>query len=360
MSARWALSLTLGVLLATAGATPALADTGVADLVVTVTASKAVVDRSAGVTVETFIRNDGTAPATDVAVTLTEPVQFGGGSMESTSDFDCDFGRPEGHCLLVEPLAPGRSLRVMSEWTSGFNDVQPGDVLTAAASATTSAPESDTTNNSDSKQIRIVDDGIVRGAVWNDLNADGIWQPTEPVAGTIGLLLDSQEDDDQFGSATSSGVYSYTVPAKRYVATATLSAWSWQLTTPGGDSAFHATGATTVASDPFTVDPATPTVLDLGVVPVFRPTAVTPDAAPAGGTATVTLTGAKFSVDMKVTLTRPGSPAIKGKVAKVGADLSTMKVKFPLDGAAPGSYTLTVKNAAGDRAELADAFTVTA
>lgn len=347
--------------------TPAFAAADEADVAVEVVIERNIVTASGWSSIQTFVSNDGSVPAAGVTLAVALPEGLRVGGFESTSNWDCDFEQPVTRCTRVGDLAPGvrdRSL-VLSVSVEG---VSAGAVLETRADVTTSTPESDSADNADTGTIRVVAPGTVRGNLWNDLNADGIRQATEPPAESVGLSIRSLEDYDQYGFSNNyQGTYSESVPAKRYQIFASLSRSSWRFATPDvgddtTDSDLHQVSQDTYTSygesSAFTVDPATPTVIDLGVVAAYRPTNIQPKAGKQGTTRTVTLTGEAFSTNLTPQLTRTGADPVVGTVKSISTDRKTMKVAFPLAGVATGKWTLTLASLFGDRAEVADAFTV--
>lgn len=348
-------------------AEPASADAGSANLVVTVSAARNILAVSGWSTVDVVVRNDGPAAAAGVSVSLTLPAGLRSSRMESTSDWNCDWGSPTLTCTYIGDFAPGASGRVISESVE-LDGVQPGTTLETVATATTSTPESSTTDNTAVQAIRVVPTGTIQGHLWNDLNADGIRQADEPAPG-IGVSITSQDDDDGYGFGNSFGTtYSETVPTKRFKVTSDLSRFSWRFTKPNvgsddtdsdlqviSDTQYDEIGASPV----FSVTATTPAVVDVGVVAAFRPTKISPAAALQGSTAVVTLTGASFTTGLEVALTRTGADPIPGTITDVAADGTTMTVSFPLAQAAAGAWTLTLDRMYGPHAEVANGFTVT-
>jgi uncharacterized protein DUF11 len=346
---------------------PASADDGSANLVVTVSAARNILTTSGWSSVDVLIRNDGPAAAAGVSVSLTLPGGLRSTEMQSTSDWNCDWGSPTMTCTSVGDLAPGASQRAINE-TVDVDGAQTGTTLQAVATATTTTPESSTADNTATQAIRIVPTGTVQGHLWNDLNADGIRQANEPAPG-IGVSITSQDDEDGYGFANSFGTtYSETVPTKRFKVTSDLYRFNWRFTKPnvGSDDTdsdlqvISDTQYDEIGSSPvFTVSATTPSVVDVGVVAAFRPATISPAAAVQGSTPVVTLTGASFTSDLTVALTRAGSDPIPGTVISAATDRSSMTVSFPLAGAAPGAWTLTLDRMYGPHAEVANGFTVT-
>ncbi|MEU4419060.1 SdrD B-like domain-containing protein [Actinoplanes sp. NPDC024001] len=348
-------------------ASPASAAADTANLVVEVTANRNILSTSGWSSVDVFVRNDGSVPAAGVTVAFTLPSGLRTSSMESTSDWDCDWASPVTTCTRIGDFAPGASGRVLHQ-TVAVEGVQAGTALTVGATATTSTPESLTADNAASRVIRVVATGEIRGTLWNDLNADGIRQAGEPRA-DVGLGYRSQDDEDGSGFANNhDGTYSFQVPSKRYKLTTDLMRHNWRFTKAdvGSDStdsdlrlvsenAYSRIGESAV----FTVNPAKPTVLDLGVVASFRPTKISPASALTGTTALVTLTGEGFSDGLEVKLARAGVSPIAGTVTGVSADRRSMTVSFPLAQAAAGAWTLVLDRQYGPHAEVANGFTVT-
>jgi hypothetical protein len=345
---------------------PASADAGSANVVVTVSAARNILDASGWSSVDVVVRNDGPAAASGVSVSLTLPAVLRPIQMESTSDWNCDWGSPTLTCTYIGDFQPGASERVISE-SVDVDGAQPGTTLKVVATATTSTPESSTADNTATQPIRIVPTGVVQGHLWNDLNADGIRQANEPAPG-IGVTITSQDDEDSYGFANSFGTtYSETVPTKRFKVTTDLSRFNWRFTKPNvgsddtdsdlqvvSDTQYDEIGASPV----FNVTATTPAVVDVGVVAAFRPTKISPATAVQGSTAVVTLTGASFTSDLNVALTRAGSEPIPGTITGVAAAGTSMTVSFPLAQAAAGAWTLTLDRMYGPHAEVANGFTV--
>jgi hypothetical protein len=267
-------------------------------------------------------------------------------------------------CTHVGDFAPGEAKRAIVR-TVTVEGAQPGAVLEASATATSTTPETSTTDNLGSRLIRIVESVDIKGRLFNDLNADGVRQAEEPAATDVGMSIRSQDDEDSYGFANNhEGAYQYSVPTKRYKITTTLLRNNWRFTKPDvgsddtdsdlrliTDSRYYQVGETPA----FPV----PAVVDLGVVAAYRPTEISPASAPQGTTPTVKLTGESFTTSLEVALTRPGSAPIVGTVSNVAADGTSMNVGFPLAEVAPGAWTLTVDRRYGPHAELANAFVVT-
>jgi Domain of unknown function DUF11 len=346
---------------------PASADAGSANVVVTVSAARTILDTSGWSSVDVVVRNDGPAAASGVSVSLTLPAGLRSTRIESTSDWNCDWDSPTIACTYLGDLAPGASERAITE-SADVDGAQPGTTLEVVAKATTSTPESSSADNTAAQPIRIVPTGVVQGHLFNDLNADGIRQANEPAPG-VGVTVTSQDDEDSYGFANSFGTtYSETVPTKRFKVTTDLYRFNWRLTQPNvgsddtdsdlqvvSDTQYDEIGASPV----FSVTATTPTVVDVGVVAAFRPTKISPATAVQGSTAVVTLTGASFTSDLTVALTRAGSDPIPGTVTGVAADRSSMTVSFPLAQSAPGAWMLTLDRMYGPHAEVANGFTVT-
>lgn len=347
---------------------PASADADAANVVLEVLAKRNILPTTGWSSVDVQIRNDGTLPAAGVTVALTLPTGLRPFNDESTSDWECDWATPVMTCTHIGDLEPGESKRVMVR-TVGVEGVQAGAALPVSATATTTTAESSTADNTATRTIRIVATGEVRGRVFNDLNADGVRQTSEPAVTDVGLSIRSQDDDDSYGFSNSyNGTYRYDVPSKRYRIDTTLIRNNWRFTTPnvGSDATdsdlrmtsegqYHQTGESPV----FAVTAATPAVVDLGVIAAYRPTGVTPASALQGTTPVVRLTGDAFSESLEVQLTRAGSDPILGTVSNVAADRRSMDVTFPLGQAATGAWTLTIDRQYGPHAELANAFRIT-
>ncbi|MFC3540098.1 hypothetical protein ACFOPG_30820 [Couchioplanes caeruleus subsp. azureus] len=340
-----------------------------ADVAVEITAKRNVLPAGGWSDIEVYVRNDGAVPAAGVTVALTLPPQLRASTSESTSDWECDWEHPVMSCTHVGDFAPGESTRVIRR-TVEVQEAAPGDELVVSTSVTTSSPEASTGNNTASREIRIVDTGEVRGRLWNDLNADGVRQAGEPAATSVGLSIRSQDDEDQYGfSNNHNGTYRESVPVKRFKVLTELHRFNWRFTTPdvGGDDTDSdlrpvlETSESQYGETPvFMVDPATPTVVDLGVVAAYRPTKISPATAAQGSTTVVTLTGESFSTSLEPTLTRSGAEPVAGVITSVASDRKTMTVSFPLAQAAPGTWTLAIDRLYGPHAEVADAFVVTA
>ncbi|MEV4343637.1 SdrD B-like domain-containing protein [Actinoplanes sp. NPDC049596] len=369
---RWLTCVGLAMLTGVSGgvvAAPAQAAEGeTANVVVEVTAKRNLLDTSGWSSVDVFVRNDGAAPAAGVTVALTVPAglrPFGG---SSTSDWDCDWGTSVMTCTYLGELAPGASERPITRSVE-VEGLAVGAVLQVGASVTTSTPESSTADNAASAPIRIVETGEIRGRIWNDLNADGIRQATEPGANDVGMSIRSQDDEDSYGTAnTYDGSFRYEVPSKRFKIVTDLNPFFWLFTKPDvgsdatdsdlrmiSDDRYSQVGESPV----FPVTAAKPALLDLGVVAAYRPTAIVPAVALQGTTAVVKLTGRAFTSSLDVKLTRSGSEPITGTLSNIAADGRSMDVTFPLAQAAAGAWTLTVDRQYGPHAEVAGAFTVT-
>lgn len=346
---------------------PAFADAGSANLVVTISAARNILDASGWSSVDVVVRNDGPAAASGVSVSLTLPAGLRSTRMESTSDWSCDWGSPILTCTFIGDFAPGASERAISE-SVDVDGAQPGTTLEPVATAATSTPERSTADNTAAQTIRIVPTGVVQGHLWNDLNADGIRQANEPAPG-VGYAITSQDDEDSYGVANSFDItYAQTVPTKRFKVTTDLNRFNWRFTKPNvgsddtdsdlrvvSDTQYQEIGESPI----FSVTATTPAVVDIGVVAAFRPTRISPATAVRGSTAIVTLTGASFTSALSVALTRAGTGPIPGTVIGVAADGASMTVSFPLAQAAAGAWTLTLDRMYGPHAEVANGFTVT-
>lgn len=343
---------------------PASANADAANLIVEVVAERNILSTSGWSSVDVQIRNEGTVPAAGVTVALTLPPGLRPWGAESTSDWECDWASPVMTCTHVGDFAPGEAKRAMAR-TVSVEGPQPGAVLEASAAATSTTPETSTSDNVRSRLIRIVESADIKGKLFNDLNADGVRQAGEPAATDVGMSISSQDDEDGYGfSNNHNGTYQYSVPTKRYKITTTLIRNNWRFTRPDvgsddtdsdlrliTDSKYSQVGETPVFS--------VPAVVDLGVVAAYRPTEISPAFAPQGTTPTVKLTGESFTTALQVALTRPGSAPIAGTVSNVAADGTSMNVAFPLAEVTPGAWTLTVDRVYGPHAELANAFVVT-
>ncbi len=339
---------------------PASADTDTANVVVEVSAARNILSRSGWSALAVQVRNTGTAPAESVTLTFTQPAGLRTFIFESISEWTCDTGTVET-CTHVGPFAPGASDRVVYN-TVDVDGAPEGSTLEVSASATTTTPESSTADNAASKLIKIVPTGLVTGHLWNDLNADGIRQANEPAPG-IGVSITSQDDEDSYGFANSHGIdYRETVVSKHYKVSSTLSRYDWRFTTPnvGGDDTdsdlvpvAENTYTQTAASPVFEVTPSTPRTIDVGVVASFRPAAITPASVPQGtASATVKLSGGRFTSSLDVELTRAGFAAIPGVISNLAADGTSMEVTFPLAEAAAGAWTLNLDRLYGPHAEV--------
>ncbi|MCY1141651.1 hypothetical protein OWR29_26950 [Actinoplanes sp. Pm04-4] len=347
---------------------PASAAADTANVVVEVQAQRNILPAGGWSSIDVLIRNDGALPAAGVSVTLTLPAGLRVSGSESTSDWECDWGSPVMTCTHIGDFAPGESKRAIAR-TVGVEGISAGSTLVVGATATTTTPESSTSDNAATKAIRVVATGELRGAVFNDLNADGIRQAGEPAATDVGLSIRSQDDEDGYGFSNScNGTYRYDVPTKRYQISSTLIRNNWRFTKPnvGSDATdsdlrmisetqYEQNGESPV----FVVTAATPTVVDLGVVAAYRPTGIVPSSGVRGTTPTVKLTGDAFSTSLEVKLTRAGADPIAGTITTVAADRKTMDVTFPLATAATGAWTLTIDRLYGPHAEVANAFTIT-
>lgn len=346
---------------------PAYADEGLADIVVTVDAERHILAPFGWSSLDVDVRNDGSAPARDLAVSLALPAGFDSSGMSSTSDWECDWATPVVTCVHQGDFPAGHSTRVMERSVSASN-VAPGDAPVATATATTTSAETSTANNTASRTFTIVGTGTLAGNTWNDLNADGIRQPGEPAATSVSVGIRAIDDYDHGGFANNHDMYwSYTKPAKRYILDVDASAASWRLTTPGtgpedSDSDFVPTGGSSWQiegkSDPVTVVAGATTTVDAGFVAAFRPTAITPVSGRRGSLTTVTVTGANFNTNRPVGLEQAGQDPIPGKILSVSPDRTTMRVAFRLAGVELGAWSLTIGTSGGPYAVLADAFTV--
>jgi hypothetical protein len=89
------------------------------------------------------------------------------------------------------------------------------------------------------------------------------------------------------------------------------------------------------------------------VVAAFRPSVISPSSVPVGtASATVKLSGGRFSSSLDVKLTRAGFDAITGVVSNLAADSTSMDVTFPLAQAAAGTWTLNLDRLYGPHAEV--------
>ncbi len=95
-----------------------------------------------------------------------------------------------------------------------------------------------------------------------------------------------------------------------------------------------------------------------GRVP-FAVGSVSPSTGAAGTEATITLRGSSLHRQDEVRLTRSGQTPVTARVESVSADRTTLTANLDLTGAAPGSWTLTVRSYAGAETSLAGGFTVT-
>lgn len=339
---------------------PASADTDTANVVVEVSVARNILSTSDWSALAVQVRNTGTSPAESVTLTFTQPAGLRTAGMESLSDWTCDSAAVMT-CAHVGPFAPGASDRVVYN-TVDVDGAPEGSVLEVSASATTTTPESSTTDDAASQLIKIVPDGLVTGHLWNDLNADGIRQPNEPAPG-IGVSIDSQDDEDHYGFSNSFGIgYRETVASKHYKITTTLNHYDWRFTTPNvgsddtdsdlvlvSENKYDRIGASPV----FEVTPDAPVQVDVGVVAVYRPAAITPASVPAGtAAATVRVSGGLFTSYLDVKLTRAGFDAIPGVISKIAADNTSMDITFPLAHAAAGAWTLNLDRQFGPHAEV--------
>lgn len=357
----------LSTLLSVGVGAPAFADDAVADIAVTVDAERHILAPFGWSSLEVEVRNDGSAPASEVTVSLALPAGFDSSGASSTSEWDCDWATPVMTCVHDALFPAGDSSRVIQR-TVTANRVVPGDTPVATATATTTSAESSTGNNTATRKYTIVGTGKLDGNTWNDLNVDGIRQPGEPAATSVGVGIRAVDDYDSDGFSNNHDLHwSYTKPAKRYVLDVTASAANWTLTTPGTgaeetDSDFVSTAGSswqiTGKSDPVTVFAGATTTVDAGFVAAFRPTAMTPVSGRRGSLTTVTLTGARFNTSRPVLLERAGQDPIAGKILSVSSDGTTMRVAFRLAGAELGAWSLTIGTSGGPYAVLADAFTV--
>ncbi len=346
---------------------PAHADEGLADIAVTVAAERHILAPDGWSSLEVEVRNDGTAPAENLTVSLALPAGFDTSGSSSSSAWTCDWETPVMTCVHKGDFPAGRSARVL-ERTVQADGVAPGDTPAATATAGTTSAETRTDNNTATRTYTIVGKGTLDGNTWNDLNADGIRQPGEPAATSVGVGIRAVDDYDHDGFANNHDLHwSYTKPAKRYILDVEAAAADWRLTTPGvgdeqTDSDFVPTGGsswtTRGETEPVTVAAGATTTVDAGFVATFRPTAVTPASGRRGSLTTVTLTGARFATGRPVQLERAGEEPIAGKVLSVSPDGTTMRVAFRLAGAELGAWSLTIGTSGGPYAVLADAFTV--
>ncbi|HEX8627559.1 MAG TPA: hypothetical protein VF755_05250 [Catenuloplanes sp.] len=346
---------------------PAQADEGLADMTVTIDAERHILAPSGWSRLDVDVRNDGSAPAEGVTVSLTLPAGFGSDSLSSSSAWECDWATLVVTCVHEGDFPAGHSDRVI-ELSVSAEHVTPGDTPVATATATSTSGESNTANNTATRTYTIVGTGTLAGNTWNDLNADGIRQPGEPAATSVGVGIRAIDDYDTDGFANNHDMYwRYTKPAKRYILDVSANATGWRLTTPGvgpedSDSDFTPTGGSSWQiqgkSDPVTVVAGATTTVDAGFVAAFRPTALTPVSGRRGSLTTVTLTGAHFATGRPVRLERPGQDPIAGRVLSVSPDNTTMRVAFRLVGAELGEWSLTMGTPGGPYAVLPDAFTV--
>src|SRR3712207_6038534 len=70
------------------------ADPAAADLSVEVVAARHILPVGGWSAVETYVTNTGQAPAADVVVTTVLPAELRPGTMESTSNWECDWAIP--------------------------------------------------------------------------------------------------------------------------------------------------------------------------------------------------------------------------------------------------------------------------
>jgi hypothetical protein len=246
-----------------------------ADVTVTINAPRNILPVDGGSTVTAVVRNDGKAPAAGVRVTMTLPDQMPNFGLSTSSEWDCDLlTHTEVGCNHVGPLAAGAEAYGVS-LSASVTGATIGVPLTARAAVTTTSRESDTTNNRDTQVFQIVDKGLIQGVYWNDLDADGVREPGEPLVDPMFLGVWSVDDDDLYGFSNGFGPYQLEVPAKRYYVEVTLFTSSWRFTTPNvGDDAtdsdpvlYSETSFEQRARvETFTVDPAQPTVIDVGVI----------------------------------------------------------------------------------------------
>jgi len=205
------------------------------DLRVEVSAPRHLLPVDGWSSVSTTVRNVGTAPASNVRLTIVLPPELRDSGMSTSSEWDCT-SPPQWPRVLtcdhVGDLAAGATPYPVT-LTVYPNEATVGQTVDAAADVTTSSKDSDLSNNSAAGAITFVGKGVINGRFWNDLNANGIRETGEPGISSAGISFRSVDDEDQYGlSNTFDGTFRFDVPAKTYYAEVMVSRSQWSFTTP--------------------------------------------------------------------------------------------------------------------------------
>lgn len=128
------------------------------------------------------VRNAGTGPSGQVVVSVPLPAGMTRYS-EYGDGWDCLFGNavvdggPGWRCTHG-PLRGGETAAAIdiSATVTGGN---PGDVLTLAATASTTSTETTLDNNTAQVGVTVLQAATVRGTVWLDSDRDGVWDAGE-------------------------------------------------------------------------------------------------------------------------------------------------------------------------------------
>ncbi|MCI4063809.1 DUF11 domain-containing protein [Micromonospora sp. R77] len=143
------------------------------------------------VDVSVQVRNAGNMTAEQVHVTVPLPAGLTRVSEDYNSPWYCDYGadlvagQPGWDCLysgMVNGWTP-EPLHLSATIGTGT----PGDVVTFTATAATTSPEDDLTDNTGQASVTLAEPGTVRGTVWLDADRDGVRDADE--SGVTGAQL---------------------------------------------------------------------------------------------------------------------------------------------------------------------------
>ena len=131
--------------------------------------------------VSTSVRNAG--PAVSGELTVTVPLPAGTGYRgESAEGWSCAFDADDpGWTCTYPPLSAGEETAWLSLYAI-VSGAAPGDVLSVTAAVSSSATETDPSDNTVSTDVTVRQAATIRGSVWVDTDRDTVRDAGEPGA----------------------------------------------------------------------------------------------------------------------------------------------------------------------------------
>jgi hypothetical protein len=165
------------------------------------------------------VTNAGTRTSEEVTLTIPVPAGLTDSAVTPTEGWSCAFddsAAPQWRCTHA-PMAPGESSFGPS-LAATVSGVAPGDVINVTVRVSTTSPESDLGNNTQTNTIRVMQAATVRGTVWVDQPRNGVRDATDPgappgPAGVDQVVLDSREPGRPSVIATVNADGTYTARA---------------------------------------------------------------------------------------------------------------------------------------------------